>query len=101
MKHIKTYEAAWTKNMKVGNIYKILSYMNGDAEFKHNIPIGKITKMGEYEYDYSVGIKTFLVDGTEHNLRINKGALLKKATPEEIKEFEDFEIKNTANNFNI
>jgi len=98
MKHLKTYEGVWAKNIKVGDFYKITDFLVAEKGYLSNIPVGKVIKIDEYS-GFFVDVKTFIKKtGEEHIMyNLNKKHLLKKATPEEIDEFEAIEKSNQYN----
>ncbi len=96
MKYIRAYETLHKKNIIEGNIYVIDSKLiltptiNGQ-----NIPLGRIIA---YARDY-VTIKTFIKGNLEEYefLGAHKSILKRKATKEEIIEFESIENRNKYN----
>jgi hypothetical protein len=95
VKHIKTYESVWEKNIKVGEIYKIPSFLIVNKGYLSNISICRILNRTEHGY---FNVKTFIKStGEECVKELYKKFILKKATPEEIKEFEAFEVLNMFN----
>ena len=97
MKYIKTYETLWSKNIIVGNIYKIeeiLIMRDGIA----NISLGRIIEMDPPD-GYHVKMKTYL-KGSHKEFIFNdfaKKHIKRKAIPEEIIEFESLEMSKKYN----
>ena len=97
MKYIKQYETLWFKNLIIGNIYKLDTIILADANYSTNIAIGRIIDaVPSREY---LNIKTFLKGDLEERILIGvyRNIIKRKATPEEIIEFEAIEQSKKYN----
>ena len=96
MKYIKTYETLWDKNIIEGKIYKIEECIIL-REGTKNIPLGRIIK--KEEGGYHVKLKTFLKGTLEEFIfsDLSRQFIKRKATPEEIIEFESIEMSKKYN----
>ena len=97
MKYLKTYETLWSRNIISGNIYRIeeiLIMKDGVT----NIPLGRI--IGNVHPDnYHVKMKTYLKGSYDEFIfsDLAKNFIIRKATPEEINEFETIEQSKKYN----
>lgn len=93
----KIYERMWSKNIKVGDIYEIDSMILADKEYSTNIPLGRVIK--KYDDVPLFDVKTFTKGS--HNEYITECLsdrnIKRKATPEEIQEFEAIENSKKYN----
>jgi hypothetical protein len=87
MKHIKTYEAIRLKNIEVGRIYYIGSWLH---DYKSSIPFAKVIHHDEDKWILTM--KTYIKSTKEEvKFETSRKNILRLATPEEIEEFEYYE----------
>jgi hypothetical protein len=100
VKHIKTYEAIWRKNLIPGEIY-IIDKLYISKEGQHNVEVGKIISVDEY--GYHVDLKTFLsLSHKEYIFKeLEKRWIKRKANPEEIKKYEYYEMLSKTDKYNL
>lgn len=99
MKYLKTYEGIFEKNIKAGEIYKIPNFLHPNINWSSNISIGKVLDKDEYG---NVKIKTFIKSSKDVVImEIHKKHISKKATPEEIEEFQKYEIQAAGQKYNL
>ena len=108
MKHLKKFEGVWSKNIKVGEIYKISEYLLPMKRWNNTIDLAKVIDIFYYEYDKKdsinyIDIKTFIKETGEEFIMeyaVPK-ILLKKATKEDVERFHRYEINLTSKNYNL
>jgi len=100
MKHIKTFEGIWSKNLIVGNIYVIDRIFIADKGC-HNLPYGRITKV--HKGFYYVDIEIYLERSYEEfKLESLERQFIKRlANKEEIDQFNNYETLQKALKYNL
>lgn len=93
----KIYEKMWSKNIKVGDIYEIESMILANKEYSTNIPLGRVIK--SYVDVLLFDVKTFTKGNHDEYIMecLSNRNIKRKATPEEIQEFEAIENSKKYN----
>lgn len=95
--NFKIYERVWTKNIKIGEIYKIESMILAQKGYATNIPLGRI--VSTFMNNSFLDIKTYTTGNHDEYIieDTDPKYLKRKATPEEIQEFEAIENSEKYN----
>jgi hypothetical protein len=95
--NFKIYEKLWSKNIKVGDIYEIESMLIAHKGYVSNIPLGRIIR--RFENSTLFDVKTFTKNNHEEYIMeyLSVANLKRKATQEEIQEFEAIENSKKYN----
>ena len=105
MKHIKTFEAVRSKNLIIGEIYKIEQIIIAEKG-ESNMNLGQIIDIEDgitFLQPYHFKVKTYLnKTGDEYIFKsLERMFIERKATPEEIEEFHIWELNIEANKYNL
>lgn len=95
MKYLKTFERIWSKNIIEGDIYEVQSVILANVGYTTNIPLGKVISKNDYYVDILTYTKNNLSEYILHG--INKSFIIKKASAEQIQEFEAIEQSKKYN----
>lgn len=100
--NFKIYEKVWSKNIKEGDIYFIGEVLILEKGLKTTIELCKIAEKRYYYKDetmFNIIIKTYLKENLTEIILENfdKSLLKRKATQEEIQEFEAIENSKKYN----
>jgi len=96
----KIFEKIYLKNIIPGRIYRIGEFIIGDMGYRITIPLARLLDCDEGKNILT--IKTFLKEtNEEHIFDVHRSFIKNIASPEEIIQFEHYEMMKDANKYNL